>query len=171
MGNNRDVTRQVPRRIAVWYSRGYDQKNHTDQLGQSRWASKEIGICLREGYHDRSSGSMNPPALVSAYNGVWSATNTNKPKEIEAERRPKLSTVQTEGNTATCFYSLPYSSLSRTIQMATWPSPPCTSRHQRSDMEKERRHERQMKTKGPGYINFVKPGQKAKGVQKTGLLQ
>ena len=28
-----------------------------------------------------------------------------------------------------------------------------------------------MKTKGPGFINFVKPGQKAKGVQKTGLLQ
>jgi len=28
-----------------------------------------------------------------------------------------------------------------------------------------------MKTKGPGFINFVKPGQKAKGIQKTGLLQ
>jgi len=38
-------------------------------------------------------------------------------------------------------------------------------------LEKERRQERQMKTKGLGFINFVKPGQKAKGVQKTGLLQ
>ena len=37
-------------------------------------------------------------------------------------------------------------------------------------LEKERRQERQMKTKGPGFINFVKPGQKAKGIQKTGLL-
>lgn len=38
-------------------------------------------------------------------------------------------------------------------------------------LEKERKQERQMMTKGPGFINFVKPGQKAKGVQKTCLLQ
>jgi len=28
-----------------------------------------------------------------------------------------------------------------------------------------------MMTKGPGFINFVKQGQKANGIQKTGLLQ
>ena len=38
-------------------------------------------------------------------------------------------------------------------------------------LEKEKRQERQTKTKGPVFINFVKSGQKAKGVKKTGLLQ
>ena len=33
-------------------------------------------------------------------------------------------------------------------------------------LEKERRQERQMKTKGSGFTNFIKPGQTAKGVQK-----
>jgi len=38
-------------------------------------------------------------------------------------------------------------------------------------LEQERRKERQINTKGPGYINFVREGQKAKGSQNTSLLQ
>ena len=53
---------------------------------------------------------------------------------MEAERRPNMSTVQTEGNTTT----LPYSSLSRSIQMAARPSPSCTSRHS-GEREKTRK--------------------------------
>ncbi|KAH3832318.1 hypothetical protein DPMN_105602 [Dreissena polymorpha] len=38
-------------------------------------------------------------------------------------------------------------------------------------MEQDRKKERQINTRGPGYINLVSEGQKAKGSKNTSLLQ
>jgi len=80
---------------------------------------------------------------------------------MEAERRPKLSTVQAEGNTSTFLTACPTALFQGRYR---W-------RHDKvlrvlaDILEKEKRQERRMKIKGPGFINcFVKSGQKAKGV-------